>query len=345
MAVAIRRARLSAVAAILLGGVSLAACATTDSVSTIGVHPRYPSRDASRPADNQRSASLPSGQGRYKVGAPYQVRGVWYTPQEDPDYDETGIASWYGDAFHAKATANGETFDMNTLTAAHKTLPLPSIVEVTNLENGRRLQVRVNDRGPFVDGRIIDLSRAAAEELDMRRAGIARVRVRYVGRAPLDAPAETPRGLPPVQLASLPPTLPPVAPAPLSSAALAPVRPEPMPEYVTPEPIETASPPPVEAAPQSPPVSEPPPAEPAPALAAIANYEVQAGAFSNLANAERLAGQLSGTGEAVIRPVQRESGMIYRVVVSRLKDEAEAWTVRERLAGLGFQDAMVIRPF
>lgn len=115
---------------------------------------------------------------------PYQVRGRWYRPAEQPDYDERGQASWYGDAFHGRPTATGERFDMNALTAAHKTLPLPSLVEVTNLRNGRRAIVRVNDRGPFVEGRIIDLSRGAAEALDLRAAGVGEVRVRYLGRAP-----------------------------------------------------------------------------------------------------------------------------------------------------------------
>lgn len=115
---------------------------------------------------------------------PYQIRGRWYHPEEQPDYDETGMASWYGDQFHGRPTATGERFDMNALTAAHKTLPLPGLVEVTNLANGRRVVLRVNDRGPFVDGRIIDLSRGAADALDLRRAGVGEVRVRYLGRAP-----------------------------------------------------------------------------------------------------------------------------------------------------------------
>ena len=115
---------------------------------------------------------------------PYQIRGRWYRPEEQPRYDETGLASWYGDQFHGRPTATGERFDMNALTAAHKTLPLPGLVEVTNLANGRRIVARVNDRGPFVDGRIIDLSRGAADALDLRRAGVGEVRVRYLGRAP-----------------------------------------------------------------------------------------------------------------------------------------------------------------
>lgn len=115
---------------------------------------------------------------------PYQIRGRWYQPAEQPGYDETGMASWYGDQFNGRPTATGERFDMHALTAAHKTLPLPGLVEVTNLANGRRIVVRVNDRGPFVDGRIIDLSRGSAEALGMLQAGVAEVRVRYLGLAP-----------------------------------------------------------------------------------------------------------------------------------------------------------------
>ncbi|CAN5470060.1 hypothetical protein BH10PSE1_BH10PSE1_16610 [soil metagenome] len=115
---------------------------------------------------------------------PYQVRGHWYRPSEQPNYDEVGMASWYGAQFNGRATSSGERFDMNALSAAHKTLPLPALVEVTNLSNGRSAIVRVNDRGPFVDTRIIDLSRGAAEEIGLLSQGVGRVRVRYVGPAP-----------------------------------------------------------------------------------------------------------------------------------------------------------------
>ena len=115
---------------------------------------------------------------------PYQVRGRWYRPEEQPGYDEVGLASWYGDQFNGRPTATGEIFDMHALTAAHKTLPLPGLIEVTNLANGRRVVLRVNDRGPFVDGRILDLSRGAAQELGLLQAGVGEVRVRYLGRAP-----------------------------------------------------------------------------------------------------------------------------------------------------------------
>lgn len=115
---------------------------------------------------------------------PYVVRGRTYTPVIDESYDRTGVASWYGDAFHGRPTATGEIYDMNGLSAAHTTLPLPSLAEVTNLETGQSVVVRVNDRGPFIDNRIIDLSRGAADVLGVRNQGLAQVRVRYLGPAP-----------------------------------------------------------------------------------------------------------------------------------------------------------------
>jgi len=116
----------------------------------------------------------------YKVGPAYQINGVWYYPKVDYDYQETGIASWYGEAFDQKPTANGEIFDLNQLTAAHKTLPLPSVVEVTNQRTGRALRLRVNDRGPFVGDRVIDVSRRAAQLLGFESSGTAPVRVRIL---------------------------------------------------------------------------------------------------------------------------------------------------------------------
>lgn len=155
----------------------------------------------------------------YKVGKPYQVNGRWYYPKEDPDYSEVGVASWYGSQFHGRLTANGEIFDMNRLSAAHTTLPLPSMVEVTNLENGRSVLVRINDRGPFADNRIIDLSREAARRLGFEQQGLARVRVRYAGVAPLLAKAPVEPGRYPVEerpdrVARAAPVREPAAPAP-----------------------------------------------------------------------------------------------------------------------------------
>jgi rare lipoprotein A len=128
---------------------------------------------------------VPKGGGTYRVGKPYVVAGRTYVPEEDINYSEEGIASFYSDDFHGRYTANGEVFDMNSLSAAHPTLPLPSYVRVTNLTNHRSLVVRVNDRGPYANDRIIDLSMQSAKLLGFYGHGLARVKVEYVGRAPL----------------------------------------------------------------------------------------------------------------------------------------------------------------
>jgi rare lipoprotein A len=128
---------------------------------------------------------LPRGGGREQVGKPYKIRGKWYYPKEDLAYDKRGTASWYGAAFHGRKTANGEIYDMNQLSAAHPTMPLPSYARVTNLANGNTLIVRVNDRGPYAHNRLIDMSKRAAEMLDYTGSGTAQVRVQYVGRAPV----------------------------------------------------------------------------------------------------------------------------------------------------------------
>ncbi len=128
--------------------------------------------------------------GSYKVGGPYRIGGVLYTPTVDYRYDRVGRASWYGRSFHHRRTANGERYDQDGLTAAHQTLPLPSVVRVTNLENGRSLILRVNDRGPFVRGRIIDVSRRAARLLRFHRKGTTRVRVQVLEKESREAAAE-----------------------------------------------------------------------------------------------------------------------------------------------------------
>jgi rare lipoprotein A (peptidoglycan hydrolase) len=120
-----------------------------------------------------------------KVGKPYQVAGRWYTPKHEPGFSKTGVASWYGREFHGRKTANGEIFNSRRLTAAHPTLPLPSLVEVTNIANGRKIIVRVNDRGPYAHGRLIDVSQATAEQLGFINKGFTQVHVRYLGPAPL----------------------------------------------------------------------------------------------------------------------------------------------------------------
>ena len=139
----------------------------------------YPTAKISHQSGTHNTAPLPSGNGGYvKTGKPYKVMGQWYYPLTSAaDYNKTGVASWYGKKFHGKKTANGERYDMHTMSAAHKTLPMPTMVRVTNLDNGRSVVVRVNDRGPFVKSRIIDLSYAAARSLGYDKKGTARVRV------------------------------------------------------------------------------------------------------------------------------------------------------------------------
>jgi rare lipoprotein A len=129
---------------------------------------------------------VPKGGGTYRVGKPYAVGGRIYVPEEDTSYREEGLASWYGDDFHGRLTANGEVFDMTSLTAASPTLPMPCYARVTNLSNGKSLIVRVNDRGPYHGNRLMDVSSKAADLLEFKGNGIARVRVEYVGRAPLE---------------------------------------------------------------------------------------------------------------------------------------------------------------
>ena len=313
----------SRLALVAIAGASLAACAT--------VQPKYATRGGSV------SGPASTAPGGYKVGQPYQVAGIWYVPKEQPNYDQTGIASWYGDAFQMKATANGEIFDMNQLSAAHTTLPLPSIVEVTNLDNGRTLRVRVNDRGPFVDNRIIDLSRAAAQELGYDRKGLARVRVKYIGPAPLAGPdagvryaSATPATRAPIAVVSSMP----VAVAPAESIQVATLAP--------PTPVKAAALPPITGAALGAPAST---VSAPPTVASTQAYRIQAGSFSDQGNAQRAAAQLAATGNAVIEPVQRGGVTLYRVTLPGPTDEAEAYALRDKVASIGFADARVMQPF
>ena len=154
----------------------LGACTTAE--LAIDMAKKY-NRTQQEDKDAQQPAPVVA-QPHYKVGNPYQIAGIWYYPERDLRYDKTGIASWYGDQFAGKLTANGEIFDPELVSAAHKTLPMPSVVRVTNLDNGKSLVVRINDRGPYVSGRIIDMSRAGARLLGFKDEGIARVRVQVL---------------------------------------------------------------------------------------------------------------------------------------------------------------------
>jgi rare lipoprotein A len=194
----------SALAQIALAGLLLAGCASPAWVEA--------------PASN----SLTPGVGRYQVGSPYEINGVWYYPAVDYDYDRTGVASWYGEAFEGRLTANGEIFDLNDLTAAHTTLPMPSVVQVTNLENGRSIRLRVNDRGPFIDGRLIDVSRRAAQLLGFETQGTAFVRVTILKDESIAAAAEAMRNGGQALLAQASAAAPPALASGYSAAATTP---------------------------------------------------------------------------------------------------------------------------
>jgi peptidoglycan lytic transglycosylase len=129
---------------------------------------------------------IPKGGGYYRIGQPYTVAGRTYVPAENPHYRAEGVASWYGEDFHGRLTANGEIYDMNSLSAAHTTLPLPCYARITNVSNGRSIIVRVNDRGPYHPDRVIDVSARTATLLGFYGSGLAPVRVEYVGAAPLE---------------------------------------------------------------------------------------------------------------------------------------------------------------
>lgn len=183
----------SSIAALLISASFLAACSSSGTVKHSVVAPKKTTEYFSEaeygveasPRVATSKSGIKRGGGREQIGKPYQIKGKWYHPKEMSSYSKRGAASWYGDAFHGRLTANGEIYDMTHLTAAHPTMPLPSYARVTNTANGASIVVRVNDRGPYSNGRIIDLSRRAAELLDYVHSGTADVKVEYVSRAPL----------------------------------------------------------------------------------------------------------------------------------------------------------------
>lgn len=271
---------LLAAAALLLGG-----CAETALVS----HAAKELINSNDPKD---------ALGTYKVGDPYQIEGVWYYPAEDPGYGETGIASWYGTPFHGKRTANGAIYDMNALTAAHRTLPMPFQVRVTNLRNGRSLVLTVNDRGPYARGRIIDVSRRAAQLLGFHKQGTTLVRVEAIsgqGRTqPLIAEAEDPEA----------PSLPAAPTGSVERQAL----------------TEVAS---VDAG-QGP------------------IMFIQAGAFSNPYNAQRLSDSLAAIGNVRTSKVTVDGNDVYRVRLGPVATTESAEALLEQLIGAGHYDAHLV---
>jgi rare lipoprotein A len=172
---------------LVLGCALLAGCATAPS----GKKSKYMFPEGGRWGEAAKrryndGEAIPPGGGRAMVGKPYDVDGRTYYPKEDPNYDRVGMSSWYGVDFHGRDTANGEVYDRHTLSAAHPTMPLPSYARVTNLRNGKSVIVRVNDRGPYIDGREIDVSEKAADMLGYKSLGVAKVRVQYIGPAPVE---------------------------------------------------------------------------------------------------------------------------------------------------------------
>lgn len=284
------------------------------------------------PPPQNNAVTVPRSAGVYKVGNPYQIDNVWYYPHEQPDYDETGIASWYGPTFYGKSTANGETYDGNALTAAHRTLPMPVNVRVTNLDNGKSIIVRVNDRGPYARGRIIDLSRRAAELLDVVQTGTAKVRVTYLGRADMEGGGPPPAITPP-EIAS---ALPAVPAAKVDTSALgavpgAPVSP-PVKQSVLPTPVPL---PPVQVAANQP--SEQVVQEP---VSAATHLYVQVGAFSKLDNAKTLLSKLGG--DLRISTLQRNGQTLYRVRTGPLNSIEDADAALSRITGAGSNDAHIV---
>ena len=263
--------------------------------------------------------------GEYKVGDPYEVGGVWYYPKANSNYDEVGIASWYGPKFHGKITANGAVYDMNALTAAHKTLPMPSKVRVTNLDNGRSLILDVNDRGPFVNGRIIDLSRRASQLLGFERNGLAMVRVQaisakgslYVAEK-LDTPPdeqEMVEAVPSVKVAVNELTLPDGAVASLPKD-VTPVANDISPTVVVSgsEPLSFQSP----------------------------EMFLQVGAFLQENNASTLSGRLSHFAPVRVIPVELDNRTYYRVRLGPVMNVDEADELLQRLISSGYTDARLV---
>ena len=268
--------------------------------------------------------AIPFAGGRYQVGNAYQVAGRWFKPHEQPGYDKKGTASWYGEAFHRRMTSNGEYFDMATFTAAHATLPLPSYAKVTNLENGRTVVVRINDRGPFVSTRVLDVSKRAADALGYRIKGTAQVRVQLIGPAPLQdrggrqvlamnealnsgasfnqlvAISEGTKSDEPVQVAFA------------------------KPKRKWTEPVQQTA-------------FEPP------QQVATAGYVVRVAIFHNMENANAAYQQVAGFGPAQIIKSIGVNGPLYRVQIGPLDNEQDAQSALETAISSGYEDARIVQ--
>ena len=269
---------------------------------------------------------IPFGGGKYQVGNAYQIAGRTWTPHEQPGYDKIGVASWYGEAFHKRKTSNGEWFDMNTLTAAHATLPLPSYAMVTNLDNGRQVIVRINDRGPFVDTRIIDLSKKAADVLGYRNKGKTHVRVKLIGPAPLKDTSQHMMAMNQAmndgasisQIASL-------AGNPNAQASMQVADATPPKRNVQPQAnIQQASVPADEIIPTS------------------GGFIVRVAVFHSLDNATAAYDALKSLGPTQIVKAVGANGPLYRVQMGPIDNEADAVTARDNAIASGFEDARIV---
>lgn len=263
-----------------------------------------------------------TSQGDYKVGKPYKIRGVWYYPAENFNYDRSGVASWYGPNFDGKPTANGETFDQWGVSAAHKTLPLPTVVRVTNLDNGRSLVVRINDRGPFVGDRIIDMSRRAAQLLGFEGQGTARVRVQVMAEESKILAQRAKSGQP--SLASVD------SPIKSDSVASQPVARQNLP-------VEVVELPPVQS-----PVVEAAPVEAAPAPILTSQVYIQAGAFSNQANAERVRVHLATIGDITVTQYPVNGRDLFRVRVGPVGNAQDAERLLTQVVRAGYTNARTV---
>ena len=313
-------------ASFALGLLALAGCESVQLASHVAKTMR-------KAPDVPETRPLPQGaQSSHKLGGPYAISGIWYYPSYDPGYDRTGIASWYGPGFHGRPTANGERFDMNAVSAAHPTLPLPSRVRVTNLENGRQLDVRVNDRGPFIDDRLIDLSRRAAQLLGFHREGLARVRVQYLG---LDYPLpDTPPAPPdrPVRVAAAdaPPVFaPPVVFKPQHRRGEAAARVELVPQA---KPVRTA---------------EPAPRPPRARLGAGGDassqaFLVEAAVLEGHDAAQRLGARVRSFGSVAVEPERRGGRLVYAVRIGPVDSDDEAASIVARLARAGVTGSQIV---
>jgi peptidoglycan lytic transglycosylase len=304
---------------------------------------------------------VPKGGGVYHIGSPYQVAGLTYTPREDPGYDRVGRASWYGELFHGRRTANGEIYDMERLSAAHPTLPLPVYAQVTNLANGRTIVVRVNDRGPYARDRIIDLSRRSAELLGFRSNGTAGVRVRYLGRAPLSGDDSYERRYVASQGwaqfaangASKKSTQSPIAVGSISDADTLPAEnPEnlafPWKEAAPPESGSLAEPAELhwQASPRSAPL---PPGAPTGSIPPSAKAKpqsqgllIQAGSFKNRENANRASVELGSIAPVDMAPIEVGGVVYFRVRVGPFSDEGAAQSALFQVTKAGYQGAIIV---